>query len=357
MSLLTILQLVATFNFLFIGVLILLSGNRVNYVVKLLAVFLLAKGITLFTNLAFVENWEIDRSLLTILNSCLFLYAPFLYFFARSLASNSRITLKKDVYHFIPFLGYAAYNIINISYGIETFTSAIIIAVSYYIQAITYTLLSFKVLKSKTSINQQWIKNLLLAFLIVWVMFLSEMLASLTGSASLAPIFKTLGIIFLLVLANLTVVIAVYSPEVFFRGLRVFKNSTGENKLITQSNYNRVLTLMSDKKLFKNPDLKLVDLANELNFSERNTSSIIKKYHNGNFYDFLNSYRIEEAKRLFIEEQDLMTISEVLYEVGFNSKSVFNTHIQEKGRNDPQSIQKNKFEHIYRGVTRQAKNC
>ena len=43
-----------------------------------------------------------------------------------------------------------------------------------------------------------------------------------------------------------------------------------------------------------------------------------------NFYDFISKYRIEEAKKIFTEKSD-KTVLEVLYEVGFNSKSSFNT--------------------------------
>ena len=45
-----------------------------------------------------------------------------------------------------------------------------------------------------------------------------------------------------------------------------------------------------------------------------------------NFFDFVNRYRIEEAKKLLANPADKkITVLEVLYEVGFNSKSSFNT--------------------------------
>ena len=44
------------------------------------------------------------------------------------------------------------------------------------------------------------------------------------------------------------------------------------------------------------------------------------------FYDLINRYRIEEAARLLTDPEDeKITILEVLYQVGFNSKSSFNT--------------------------------
>ncbi|WP_408641487.1 helix-turn-helix domain-containing protein [Spirosoma telluris] len=44
------------------------------------------------------------------------------------------------------------------------------------------------------------------------------------------------------------------------------------------------------------------------------------------FFDYINRHRIEEAKRLFRQSTDAkLTVLEVLYQVGFNSKSSFNT--------------------------------
>jgi len=53
-------------------------------------------------------------------------------------------------------------------------------------------------------------------------------------------------------------------------------------------------------------------------------SQIINESKNINFYDYVNSYRISEAKDLLSSNCD-KTILEILYEVGFNSKSAFNT--------------------------------
>ena len=44
-----------------------------------------------------------------------------------------------------------------------------------------------------------------------------------------------------------------------------------------------------------------------------------------NFYDLINTHRVEEAKKRLIDSNNTKTILEILYEVGFNSKSVFNS--------------------------------
>ncbi len=342
MSLLNILQLIAAFNFLFIGCIIFLSRKKVSYGVSLLGVFLIAKGITLFTNLTYFMDWSINSDLVIVLSSALFLYAPFLYFFARFLVNRSKVILQTDYYHFIPFVVYLLFNSVQIITPIETILISNIITVAYYIQTIGYTLVSFRLIHAKgdRSNNQNWFKYLLLSFLIVWAMMLSQIICIGLELYSAAELFKTLGILFLLILANITVVMAIYSPEFFFKGLRIIKSSNSENKLITEDNFKHLLTVMSEKGLYTNPNLKVSDLSYELGMSERNTSLLIKSYHGGNFIDFLNTSRIEEAKRLFIEEQDTMTISEVLYAVGFNSKSVFNTVFKKKVGMTPSQFKK-----------------
>jgi len=53
---------------------------------------------------------------------------------------------------------------------------------------------------------------------------------------------------------------------------------------------------------------------------------IINRHFGANFYTFINSYRIEEAKKMLKDsaKKDI-TITEIYLAVGFNSKSVFYT--------------------------------
>lgn len=343
MGFLNTLQIIAAFNFFLVGGLILLNKRVVTYGVKLLAIFLVAKGVTLFTNLTYSMDWPIPQNVVIVLSSALFLYAPFLYLFARYVVKKKVINWKQDWIHFILF---GLYLIVNVVYVLFPFETAILdysVTIFYYLQTVIYTVSAFMLMHKKGdgSKNQYWLKHLLLSFLVIWLMFLTEIILSIWGYYSAASIFKTLGVLFILVLANLTLVIALYSPELFFKGLRVLKKSTSENTIITEENYNSILSLMANKELYTNPQLKLVDISNAMGISERNTSLLIKTYHQGNFYDFLNSFRIEEAKRLFIEKQDELSISEVLYEVGFNSKSVFNTIFKKKEGMTPSQFKKN----------------
>jgi AraC-like DNA-binding protein len=55
-------------------------------------------------------------------------------------------------------------------------------------------------------------------------------------------------------------------------------------------------------------------------------SVLINQHLNQHFFDFVNEYRIEEEKLLLKNpEKKEFTVLDILYEVGFNSKSSFNT--------------------------------
>jgi AraC-like DNA-binding protein len=87
-----------------------------------------------------------------------------------------------------------------------------------------------------------------------------------------------------------------------------------------------VLKYVKNNKPYLNPELTLDQLASQLSLRSRLLSQVINEELGQNFYDFINRNRIEEASRLLTNPKDRkITVLEVLYEVGFNSKSSFNT--------------------------------
>ena len=59
------------------------------------------------------------------------------------------------------------------------------------------------------------------------------------------------------------------------------------------------------------------------------------------FFDFINAFRIREAQQVFRESgDDKLTILEVMYQVGFNSKSSFNTAFKKETGQTPSEFRK-----------------
>ncbi|WP_197286331.1 helix-turn-helix domain-containing protein [Pedobacter sp. PACM 27299] len=79
---------------------------------------------------------------------------------------------------------------------------------------------------------------------------------------------------------------------------------------------------MTEKELFKNPNLKVSDLAKAINISSHQLSQILNESIEKNFTLFINEYRINEACKLLLSNTNL-TIEAVADEVGFNTKSTF----------------------------------
>ncbi len=87
-----------------------------------------------------------------------------------------------------------------------------------------------------------------------------------------------------------------------------------------------LLEVMDKEKPFLKNDLTLQKLAALLDISTHHLSQIINERLNLNFFDFVNGYRINEAKlRLVSPDFQNLTILAIAEECGFNSKSSFNT--------------------------------
>jgi AraC-like DNA-binding protein len=72
--------------------------------------------------------------------------------------------------------------------------------------------------------------------------------------------------------------------------------------------------------------------------SNHHLSQIINQQNQGNYYDLIHSYRIDEAKRLLIETS--LSIADITYEVGYNSKSVFYTEFKRQTQLTPSQFKK-----------------
>lgn len=90
-------------------------------------------------------------------------------------------------------------------------------------------------------------------------------------------------------------------------------------------NYLHQLTrLMEIDNIYLNPQLKLDMLADKMSLSEKMVSNLLNQYLKKNFNDFVNEYRVEEAKkRLATSEASKFTIAAIAYDCGFNSLATF----------------------------------
>lgn len=106
------------------------------------------------------------------------------------------------------------------------------------------------------------------------------------------------------------------------------KKYKGSRLTTTQSKayLSRLIRFMEQEKPFLEEDLTLKDLAERTGIPLRDLSRIVNEKLHKNFNDFINFYRVEEAKQLLLlQGEKEMSILDIAFEVGFNSKSSFNS--------------------------------
>lgn len=83
---------------------------------------------------------------------------------------------------------------------------------------------------------------------------------------------------------------------------------------------------MEEEKPYLNGKLSLKDVAQYVDISVNHLSQVINEQLHKSFFDFINTYRVEEVKRLLNESRhEQLTLLAVAYDSGFNSKSSFNS--------------------------------
>ncbi|MBN2183706.1 MAG: helix-turn-helix domain-containing protein [Candidatus Krumholzibacteriota bacterium] len=117
-------------------------------------------------------------------------------------------------------------------------------------------------------------------------------------------------------------------------GAKYRKNLKKKNKYSTSyinsermdEAFEKLTALIEEEAVYLDPDLTLKKLAKRLGIHYNHLSRIINERFSVSFSHFINNYRIEEAKkRLVSEKYSNRNISEIIYDVGFYSKSTFNT--------------------------------
>jgi len=174
-------------------------------------------------------------------------------------------------------------------------------------------------------INLDWLTYIIFGFIIGWLLTVIEMLVyNYFSSYSNILIFINFFAFFLFY--NFIFYKGLSQPEIFLtieeKQKYVYSKLTETDSLKYLAKLNES---MEQKRLYLNPNLTLKELASELSIPVRHLSQVINEHFKLNFYDYINRNRIEEAKKKLSDPLCKKTVLEILYEVGFSSKSSFNT--------------------------------
>lgn len=102
----------------------------------------------------------------------------------------------------------------------------------------------------------------------------------------------------------------------------------------------KVAHAIAIEKMYRNPELTLTDLANQLGTNPSILSKIINRSFGKNFNDFVNEYRVLEVKEKLANPNNAhLTIMSLAYDAGFNSKATFNRAFKKFTGDSPKSYQ------------------
>lgn len=87
--------------------------------------------------------------------------------------------------------------------------------------------------------------------------------------------------------------------------------------------FKRMEDLMNEKKLYRNNEISLAMIAEELGSNRTYISTIINKYSGKTFHNYINSYRINEAISLISDTDKEIVLKALCDEIGYNSMSCF----------------------------------
>ncbi len=100
--------------------------------------------------------------------------------------------------------------------------------------------------------------------------------------------------------------------------------------------------LMEKEKLYRNPYLTMPELAKKLKLSANTLSQVLNGYCGQTFYNFVNTYRLEEVIAMMRDPKcDSKSILKLSIEAGFNSKSTFNNIFKKQTGQTPAEFRKN----------------
>jgi AraC-like DNA-binding protein len=364
--LISLFSFLITFQLLFVGIFLIThpKGNRRNNILLGTIFLLMAWNMGDLTLQVYgvVLRWNF---LTHIDDGFLLLYGPLFYLYARGVIYKDFRLSGATLLHLTPYLLLTAslLSFGNLMPGTTEEFLAIELPWQYYtIGALIYThffvylgltyltLLKYrKIIKNEYSqidqINLDWLSFSLNSFGLLTIVSLIHNFIAPAKNVYVFMATLVLLLLFIFYFVNRVILKALRQPEIF-AGIGQNETARYQGSSLTAGQVEeyrqKLLTLLRTDKPFLNPQVSLSDLSEKLSISSKNLSQVINQTFAKNFFDFINSYRIQEVQHILKDSRDdKMTILEAMYEAGFNSKSSFNTAFKKETGQTPSEFRKN----------------
>ncbi len=265
-----------------------------------------------------------------------YLFGPLLYFYIKSVCMPDFRFRARDAIHIIPFFFFLALTVIKISswyfYHRDWFSAFIYFdCFSMILQILLYLAMCVRVLrssiKSEIAANDRNKMSWLLFLFTASILILSIKIILLISNFFLLSFnfYLYLYIVYFSVLFIFFYTILFYilkRPEIFSFPQKYERSNLTSSEI--EEFRNRLLKYVEETKIYHEPALTLIMMSKHLSIPVQHLSRVINESFNINFSDFINRYRIEESKILLKDApKNKMTVLEIVYKVGFNTKSAF----------------------------------
>lgn len=322
------------------------KGRETSHAI--LAFFFLALAINLFNGYVYRAGY-FNKDLtdyILIGAPFAFLYSPLMYFYVKSLTDKSFVFKPIYLLHAVPFLVFTLYLCIdfyflpevakrNFAYDFKDYIfwatsivllnlQVVIYVVGVLVQMRKYSKRIKTIFSSTEKINYSWLRFLVIGLFLLWLADIARALSF--ASRSTALIAEIVFLFGFLLMCYLILYKALTQPVIFSNAEEIQpqkKKSLSDE--VNKQYLDKLLGCMENEKPYLDPSITIYDLAEKTSIPPRSLSDVINNSLNKNFYDFINEYRVKEAAKLLSDKSySSKTILEILYEVGFNSKSSFN---------------------------------
>ena len=338
---------------LFLGALFKLLPSKQAQARNFLSLFFLLVAGTLTTTLITwngyfqamdIATWSLVPA---VLSACLLLQGPCLYFYLRSLSETIVIKQWRHLIHLFPAVFIASLIVILKVNVIEwlpwnwpslapidkatiQFVWAIVrCSPLIYVLACFYTEYRLRQRQKQVysiivSKELRWAEIVLGGFFIHWLWsFVGYFLGGYI-SAEMNDLVGILNNYFTVILVNVLFAFGLINTRQLMQVVPVEDSVKVAEIAHLNEKINVIERAIHEQKLYLEGHINLERFSEQIGLRARDVSAIINSHYQSNFFEFINGYRIEEAKRLLIaDEAKGDTILDIVYKSGFNSQSAF----------------------------------
>ena len=215
----------------------------------------------------------------------------------------------------------------------------------YTLALIVYFIAALKIrLTIPLNHGKLWMKTIAMGFGGLIILYMTEsiwMTLNFNAVDSIVTISTSIYNLFCFAFLLISIKQIITRPEAF-SNMRIripFKKEKMED---IETELNLILSYVLHQKQYKNPNLNRKKISDVTGLGVHLISEIINSEFEKNFNDWINDYRINEAKSHLTNSQ--LSIKEIRFDVGFNSKSAFNTAFKKRMNMTPSAYRLKYFE-------------